>query len=101
MAESSNNSAAAMAAASSPIKIENIGIPGYGPQDKQEFDATKYRVRYMKVDFDNPEALSDLEILETEGLTGVEIVVLNKEKFTFMDKYIMVVTYLEKIGDVS
>lgn len=100
MAET-NNSAAAMAAASSPIKVETISIPGYGAQSQAEFDPTKYRVRYIKVDFDSPEALADLELLETDGLTGVDIVILNKNTFTFMDKYIMVVTYLEKIGDVS
>ncbi len=100
MAESTNNSAASMAASSIPSKIENISIPGFGPGNIDKFDVTKYRVRYGKYDLDDMGALAELEIVETSGLEGIDIVVLNKDKFTFMDKYFLVVTYLEKITAV-
>ncbi len=93
-----NNSAAAMAMATAPMKVENISIPGFGQQTNSgKFDPLKYRVRYGKYDMDDMGAVSELEIVETKGLTGIEIVVLNKDKYTFLEKYIMVVCYLELI----
>lgn len=97
MADALNNSAASMAQASSPMKIENISFPGFAPQSASQFDIQKYRVRYAKIDLDDMGSVAELEILETKGLTGVEVVILNKDKFTFMDKYFMIVTYLEYI----
>ena len=97
-AENSNNSAAAMAQASNPMKIENISLPGFGGGAPTEgFDPKKYKVRYLKVDVDDLEGLSMLEHLETQGLSAVQIVILNKTGWTFMDKYMMLVTYLEKL----
>lgn len=94
MAES-NNSAAALIA-STPMKVENISIPGFGGgQASDAFNPEKYRVRYSKIDFDDAGCLAELEILETKGLLGKEVIVLNKDKFTFMDKYLMIICYLE------
>lgn len=98
---SENNSAAAMATSSMPMKIENISIPGFGPKSNAKaFDPVNYRVRYGKYDLDDMGAVAELELVETRGLTGVEVVVLNKDKFSFMDRYLMVVTYLELIQPV-
>jgi hypothetical protein len=95
-----NNSAAAMAA-SIPLKAEVLSLPGFGPgAGASAFNPVDFRVRYGKYDLDDMGALAELEIVETKGLKGEEIVVLTKDKFTFMDKYIMVVTYLEKIQQV-
>ena len=97
-----NNSAAAMAMSTAPMKVETLsGFPGFGGNGQDfGFDPLKYRVRYGKYDLDDMGAVSELEIIETQGLAGKEIVVLNKDKFTFMDKYIMIVTYLELIEEV-
>jgi hypothetical protein len=91
-----NNSAAALLA-SSPIKIENISIPGFGGQASSEaFSPENYKVRYQKFDLDDPMHIAELETVETRGLRGVDIVVLNKQSYTFMDRYMLIVTYLEK-----
>lgn len=96
-----NNSAAAMAQASMPMKIETLSMPGFGQGPTNgAFDPLKYRVRYGKYDLDDMGSVAELELVETKGLAGVEIVVLNKEKFSFMDRYLLVVTYLELIQDV-
>ena len=96
-----NNSAANMAQSSMPMKIENISIPGFGPKanNTTSFDPLKWRVRYGKFDLDDMGAVAELEIIETRGLTGTELLVLNKDKYTFLEKYIMVVTYLELITE--
>jgi hypothetical protein len=98
MAESGNNSAAMLA--SQPMKVENISMPGFGGQNTNKFDLTKYRVRYGKYDLDDSGAVAELELLETAGLQGKEIVVLQKEKFTFMQQFFLVVTYLELVQTV-
>ncbi len=97
-----NNSAAMMAQSSMPMKVENISIPGFGPKagNSGVFDPLKYRVRYGKYDMDDMGAVAELEIVETKGLAATEIIVLNKDKYTFLEKYIMVVTYLELIQEV-
>jgi hypothetical protein len=95
--EATNNSAAAMASASSPVKVETISLPGFAnPATSGDFDPKKYKVKYLKLDMDDPVMVATLEMLETQGLTGVETVILNKTGWTFLDKYLMLVTYLEK-----
>jgi hypothetical protein len=95
-----NNSAAAMAA-SIPVKAEVLSLPGFGPgPGASAFNPVDYRVRYGKFDLDDMGAMAELEIIETKGLKAEEVVVLQKDKFTFMDKYFMIVTYLEKIQQV-
>lgn len=93
----SDTSAAQMIATSQPVKIENISIPGFGPQNQNDFNVDKYRVRHVKIDCDDPGALAELDILETKGLKGEEIVILNKTGWSFLDKYLMIVTYLELV----
>jgi hypothetical protein len=93
----SEQSAAMMAMASQPLKIETISLPGFAPKQQNSFDISKFRVRYMKTDMDDTGSITDLEIIETKGLKGEEIVVLNKHIYTFMDKVFVLVTFLEAI----
>jgi hypothetical protein len=94
------NSAAAMAA-SIPVKAEVLSLPGFGPgPGASAFNPVDFRVRYGKFDLDDMGSVSDLEIIETKGLKGEDVVVLNKDKFAFMDKMFIIVVYLEKIQPV-
>jgi hypothetical protein len=96
-----NNSAASLIA-STPMKVETISLPGFGGGASNDtFNPDQWRVRYSKHDLDDPGAIAELEIIETRGLKGEEIVVLNKSSFSFMDKMFMIVTYLEKITETS
>lgn len=96
-----NNSAAAMASATMPMRVENISIPGFGPASANtgKLDPLKWRVRYGKFDMDDMGSVAELEIIETRGLSGTDILVLNKDKYTFLEKYFLVVTYLELIQE--
>lgn len=101
MAEgATNNSAAAMAQASNPMKIENISIPGFGGGGAAsgDFNPKQWKVRYLKIDMDDEASVGMLELLETQGLLGIQTLILNKAAWTFLDKYLMIVTYLEKIS---
>ena len=82
--------------ATAPQTINLDTMPGFGPPAPAQ-DMTKYRVRYLKVDMDEAGDILELEALETRGLRAKEIVIMNKDKFTFMQKYFLIVTYLELI----
>ncbi len=56
-----------------------------------------YAVRYLKVDVDDGAARIDLEKIETRAYRNQGVFVLSKEKFTFMDKFYYVISYLEEI----
>jgi hypothetical protein len=77
-------------------KLETIELPGFGgSKSSGPMDVTKYSVKYAKIDLDDAGSRAELEILETRGLKGESTIVLSKDKFVFMDKYFIVVTYLE------
>jgi len=80
------------------IKTEDISIPGFGPPTK-DFDPKDYAVRYLKANLDEVDQRMELELLETRGIGGNEVVTLQRQNFTFMDKFFIIVQYLEKKAD--
>jgi hypothetical protein len=74
---------------------EPITFPGFGPKQVDEGDFNNYRVRYAQIDIMDPGSRAELEIIETKAVKGQGVIILTKDKFTFMDKYYMVVSYLE------
>ena len=83
-----------------PLKVEELAAPSFGPS--ANIDASKYAIKYIKVNLDDPGERTELELLETHGVRdNEEIVILSIDKFTFMDKYIVVMKYLEKINTNS
>ena len=49
-------------------KIDPVTIPGSVPDQNKAFDAQKHRIRYSKIDLDDPGSIAELEILETKAL---------------------------------
>lgn len=84
--------------AASPLKNEDITIPNFGTVPKK-LTLEQYTVRYIKCSLDDAEDILLLENIETKGLAGEEIVILVKDKFTWNEKYFVVITYLEKKPD--
>ena len=78
------------------LKTEELVLPGFGGNTNTGIDYKKYRVRYLKVEVGEPQDIATLEDIETRGISTTDIVIINKDKFTFMDKYFLIVTYLEK-----
>ena len=68
-------------------------IPGKG---EAMINSEKYRIRYYRADVTDLQEISELERILTEGLDGKNIVILEKDKYSFQDRYFVVVTYLEK-----
>jgi hypothetical protein len=86
-------------ASSSNILTERLApdtFPGFGPKKKfDEVDFNNYRVRYEYIDIMDAGSKATLEIIETKAFRNQGIVVLTKDKFTFMDKYFILISYLE------
>jgi hypothetical protein len=79
------------------LKENEMSLPGFGPQAKD--DMSKYAVRYLKANLDEADQRIELETVETKGIRGEDIVIIQRQNFTFMDKMFMVLTYLEKVRD--
>lgn len=77
-------------------KIDPVSLPGFGPAQPGEVDVARYKVRYAKIDMDDAGSIAELEILETRAMRNEGIYILTKDKYVFMDKYFMIVSYLEQ-----
>lgn len=97
MATSELKSAIESQQAKGITRIDPVSLPGFGPSNAADaFDPNKYKVRYAKIDFDDPGSIAELEILETRAIRNKGIYILSKEKMAFMDKMFVVVGYLEE-----
>lgn len=76
------------------MPITDFQMPQQTAAGKKSME--NYSVKTMKVDIDDPVMCMELDKIQTEGIQGDRIVILDKDKFTFMDKYFIVVTYMEK-----
>lgn len=78
-------------------KIDPVTLPGFVPDTGKGFDAQQHRIRYLKIDLDDLGAITELEQLETKALRNEGVYVLSKEKYTFLEKFFLVVQYVEKV----
>lgn len=86
----------------SPIITEEPStFPGFGPKKAESVDLNDYGVRYAKIDMDDAGSRTELELLETKAIQNRGIVILTKDKYTFMDKYFVIVSYLELSEDAN
>jgi hypothetical protein len=85
----------------SVIVSEDTGFPGFGPKKIDENDLSNYRVKYAMVDLMDPGSRAELEIIETKAVKGQGVIVLTKDKYSFMDKFFIVISYLEMEQDAD
>ena len=79
------------------IEPENIGMPSMGgPKSSKKLTMEDYSVKYLKADMSDRGEVAILEAVETRAIHGTDIVLIDKDKFTFMDKYFIILKYLEK-----
>lgn len=77
--------------------VQEFSLPGmFGSQSDTSKIWESYSVKYKKFDLDEVADVLELQNIETVGLKGQDIVVLKKDGFAFMDKYMIVIQYLEK-----
>lgn len=68
-------------------------MPGMSSQPNPAID---YNVKYMKIDLDDPGDKMDLQDIETRALRDAGVQILTRDKFTFMDRYFMIISYMER-----
>lgn len=75
-------------------KKSDFGLPSFGPSEN--FNVKDYVVRYMRAKVGDVVSMMELELLETRGLEGKDILILSKNNYSFQHEYYIVVNYLEK-----
>jgi hypothetical protein len=75
-------------------------MPGVSAGLSNKNSLEKYAVKYLKCNMDEPVDMLELQTVETRALRSKageeEIVLVDKDKFTFMDKYFIILKYLER-----
>lgn len=74
--------------------LDPASIPGFLSTKKA--DATKYKVRYQKLNLDEIGDIVELENIETRAIRGEGVFVMSKKDFAFMDKIFILISYLEE-----
>ena len=77
--------------------VRELTMPNFsGESMNKKVDSKSYRVRYLKVDLDDPSGIGQLESIMTKGLDGDEIVLGLTERYVFQDRIFILLQYLEK-----
>ena len=78
--------------------LNETALPGMLSGSKQQPAVTSenFAVRYYQANLSDLAQVGVLENLLTQGLDGKNVVILEKDKYSFQDQYYVVITYLEK-----
>ena len=77
------------------MKTQEWSLPDFTSK-ATGIDFNKYSVKYYKADLDEPTDVLHLQEIETRGIRGNDVLILNRDKMSFMDKYFLVLQYMEK-----
>lgn len=78
-------------------QLEN-SIPGMTPKTSS-FNTDDYSVKYYKANLDEPADVMALQEIESRAIKGNgSVILLTTDKMSFMDKYFVVIKYMEKNG---
>lgn len=84
------------------MNIENFtenSLPGMVPGTKAAnggVSSENFAVKFYHANLMDISQVSELERILTRGLDGKDIVIIEKDKYSFQENYFVVVTYLEK-----
>ena len=80
------------------IVTQELPIPPISASHSSTAWVDNYTVKYLKANVGDLGDLMKLQEVETKGLKGDEVVLLEKDKFTFMADYFIILKYMEKKG---
>lgn len=75
---------------------QEMPIPAMADRLKNKTGLEGYSIKYLKADLDDLEDLCRLQDLETRGIQGDSIVLLSRDKHSFMNTYSIILQYAEK-----
>lgn len=67
-----------------------------GLKNSSTGDMSNYSVKYIKADIDDVGDVMMLQEIETRGIRGTDVILLSREKHTFLAQYFIVLQYLER-----
>jgi hypothetical protein len=77
--------------------VEPGSLPGILPLlPKGAWDPDKFKIRYQKLDLDQPGDVTELESIETRAIRNRGVYVISKKDFVFMDRIFMLICYMEE-----
>jgi hypothetical protein len=85
------------------IPVTEYSMPsmfGSGSADSAKI-LSDYSVKYKKFNLDEASDVLELQLLETTGLRGQDVVILKKDTFVFMSSFFIVIQYMEKMEAVK
>lgn len=73
-------------------------MPSILPQASEDnnYIADNYTVKYYRGDLDEPGDLLELQRIETTGLKGDEIVLCDRQTYSFEGRFFVVLRYFQK-----
>lgn len=77
-------------------KQPEAGMPGMFSQGPS---ISGYAVKHLKADLDDLGQVSLLDKVETDAAMSDNIVILSRDKFAFMDRYFVILKYMEKTSN--
>ena len=81
----------------STTSVDAESLPGILPTPKKGvLDLNKFSVRYQKLDMDTPGDVVELERIESRAVKNDGIYLLSKKDYLFMDRIIILISYLEE-----
>lgn len=80
------------------IMTEEFNLPAIadGLSNTLGKNLENYSVKYFKADMDDVSDVLELQNIETRALRGTDIVLLKSDKYTFLERYFIIIQYLEK-----
>jgi hypothetical protein len=73
------------------------GMPSILPQPEYEnVIADNYTVKYFRGDLDEPGEILELQRIETTGLRGDDIVLCDRQTYSFEGRFFVVLRYYQK-----
>jgi hypothetical protein len=78
------------------ILTQEYAVPAMADGLKASKELEGYSVKYLKAELDNPGELLRLQEIETRGVQGNDVILLSRDKYSFLERYFVIVQYLEK-----
>lgn len=79
-----------------PGLMNEMPIPAMADKLKNRQDYGDYSVKYIKSDIDDLAGMAELQSIETRGIAGDNVILLDRDKYVFMNNYFIILHYLEK-----
>lgn len=76
-------------------QAQDLSIPAFNNK-LGGLNFNDYTVKYYRANFDEPSDMLHLSDIETRGVRGDGVLIISRDKMSFMDRYYIIINYMEK-----